>query len=182
MKNSRRTILVITPNFVKSEYTRFEYQVAQQEMLKRKHRIIPVLLDDISECKSTMDPNLQSILSSVTYLEWPNESDDKKAERFWKRLQLSLPKKRQNSDPDRITSSETVKSDDIKISVVSNKDTLENGVLHSNKAYYSEPDADYDTINELELDDYKSSTHKVVKKTKESGNEEDRYVKIDSYR
>ena len=181
MKNSRRTILVITPNFVKSEYTRFEYQVAQQEMLKRKHRIIPVLLDDISESKSTMDPNLKSILSSVTYLEWPHESDDKKTEKFWKRLQLSLPKKRQNSDTNRTSSSETVKADDIQLSVVSDKDTFGNGFVHSNKNYLSEPEADYDTINEFELDDNKTSTHKHMN-TQGPRNEEERYVRIDSYR
>jgi hypothetical protein len=56
--------MIITPSYVTSEFTKFEYQVAQQEMLKRKHRIIPILFDDISECKDAMDPNLKVILNS----------------------------------------------------------------------------------------------------------------------
>ena len=151
-------------------------------MLKRKHRIIPVLLDDISESKSSLDPNLKSILSSVTYLEWPHESDQKKTEKFWKRLQLSLPKKRQNSDSNGTSSSaETAKADDIKLSVVSDKDTFGNGFVHSNKNYiYTEPEADYDTINELELDNNKTATHRQTKTHEQE--DEDRYIRIDSYR
>lgn len=64
-------------------------------MLKRKHRIIPIMLEDISGVTSNMDKNLKGIINSVTYLEWPKESEkSKKEEKFWKRLQLSLPKKK----------------------------------------------------------------------------------------
>ena len=153
MQGSRRTILLISPSFVRSEFTRFEYQVAQQEMLKRKHRIIPVLLDDISDCQSSMDPNLKTILSSVTYLEWPGDScPDKKVDKFWKRLQLSLPKKRSNSDTSKTSSSGNIAFDDIRLSDVSKKDSFSNGISHSNQFWYSEPDVDYDTINEADLD------------------------------
>ncbi|KAH3867706.1 uncharacterized protein LOC127867596 [Dreissena polymorpha] len=91
---SRRTILILTPRYIESEFTRFEYEKAQQEMLKRKHRIIPIVLEDISGLSSTMDKSLKAIISSVTYLEWPIESESKKIDKFWKRLQLSLPKKK----------------------------------------------------------------------------------------
>ena len=39
-----------------------------------------------------MDPNLQFILDSITYLEWPGSSDEKSEASFWKRLELSMPK------------------------------------------------------------------------------------------
>lgn len=75
-------------------------------MLKRKHRIIPILLEDISSVKSGMDKNLKGIIDSVTYLEWPEPSCEKKVEKFWKRLILSLPKKKEASvDSNRISSS-----------------------------------------------------------------------------
>ncbi|XP_033727792.1 uncharacterized protein LOC117317104 [Pecten maximus] len=91
--NSRRTILILSPRFVRSEFTRLEYQVAQQEMLKRKHRIIPLLLEDISA--DTVDPNLKQILRCVTYLEYPGaDSSEKNMNRFWKKLSLAMPKKR----------------------------------------------------------------------------------------
>ncbi|XP_060577096.1 uncharacterized protein LOC132734378 isoform X2 [Ruditapes philippinarum] len=97
VEGSRRTIMVLTPRYVESEFTRFEYQKAQTEMLKRKHRIIPIMLEDISEV-SDIDKNLKGIIGSVTYLEWPSTEDtsnsSKKLDKFWKRLQLSLPKKK----------------------------------------------------------------------------------------
>lgn len=92
---SRRTILILTPRYVNSEFTRLEYQVAQHEMLKRKHRIIPVLLEDISTVNDTMDPNLKQILRCVTYLEYPGkDGSNKNINRFWKKLSLAMPKKR----------------------------------------------------------------------------------------
>ncbi|XP_045163074.2 uncharacterized protein LOC123527575 [Mercenaria mercenaria] len=97
VEGSRRTILILTPRYVESEFTRFEYQKAQTEMLKRKHRIIPIMLEDISEM-SDIDKNLKGIIGSVTYLEWPGSDEStnssKKLDKFWKRLQLSLPKKK----------------------------------------------------------------------------------------
>ncbi|OWF36139.1 neurogenic locus notch homolog protein 2-like [Mizuhopecten yessoensis] len=93
--NSRRTILILTPRYVTSEFTRFEYQVAQHEMLKRKHKIIPILLEDIADVNDNMDPNLKQIIKSVTYLAYPGaDSTEKKIDHFWKKLTLSMPKKR----------------------------------------------------------------------------------------
>lgn len=84
--------MILSPEYVQSEWCRMEYQKAQHEMLKLKHKIIPIVLADISEVKNT-DKNLKSIINSVTYLEWPGQENSKKAERFWKKLELSLPKK-----------------------------------------------------------------------------------------
>ncbi|KAL4237066.1 TIR domain [Mactra antiquata] len=101
IESSRRTIIVLSPEYVKSEWCRMEYQKAQHEMLKLKHKIIPVVLEDISEVNN-IDKNLKSIISSVTYLEWPGSDNSKKVEKFWKKLELSLPKK---STPSTISSS-----------------------------------------------------------------------------
>lgn len=109
VEDSRRTILVISQNYIESEWCRMEYQKAQHEMLKMKHKIIPVILEDISHLK--IDKNLKSIINSVTYIEWPGESDSKKLERFWKQLKLSMPKKQEhlpsNTMPSIISSSST---------------------------------------------------------------------------
>ncbi|KAK3600669.1 hypothetical protein CHS0354_029533 [Potamilus streckersoni] len=93
IENSRRTILVLSPAYVESEWCRMEYQKAQHEMLKLKHRIIPIMFENITGIRN-MDKNLRSILNSVTYVEWPGEdSDSKKYDKFWKKIRLSLPKK-----------------------------------------------------------------------------------------
>lgn len=68
--------------------------MAQTEMLKRRHRIIPLVLEDISPVKEYLDPNLEQIIHSVTYLEWPGDNESAKIQRFWKKLVLSMPKKK----------------------------------------------------------------------------------------
>lgn len=178
VKGSRRTILIITPGYLQSEHTMFDFYVAQQAMLERKHRIIPVLLDDISDFKSSMDPNLKTVLSSITYIEWPNDSsnNEKKIEKFWKRMQLSLPKKRSSSDTNTISPLDSVEANDIKfLSVKPVKDNFINGFTYSNKVFYSDPEEDYATINENDLDRNKNMENKyeTIGVT-----DEDRYMRI----
>ncbi|KAH3696182.1 delta and Notch-like epidermal growth factor-related receptor [Dreissena polymorpha] len=91
VENSRRTILVISPHYLASNFTKMEWQLAQQKMLECKNKIIPILLEDISSYKDTIDPNLKSILDSVTYIEWPGDQS-KKVDTFWQRINLSMPK------------------------------------------------------------------------------------------
>ncbi|XP_062566453.1 uncharacterized protein LOC134228775 [Saccostrea cucullata] len=93
IENSRRTIMILSPNYVESEWCRMEYQKAQHEMLKRKHRIIPIMFRDITKCDK-FDKALGDILRTVTYIQWPEDGDSNKIERFWNQLRLSLPKKR----------------------------------------------------------------------------------------
>ncbi|KAH3693317.1 uncharacterized protein LOC127863166 [Dreissena polymorpha] len=92
IENSRRTIIVLSPEYVKSEWCRMEYQKAQHEMLKLKHKIIPIVLEPIHDL-SNVDTNLKSLLNSVTYLEWPGLENNKKVDKFWQQMELSLPKK-----------------------------------------------------------------------------------------
>ena len=88
IQHSRRTILILSPSFLQSEWTRLEYQVAQHEMLKLRHRIIPVMFRDITHLKDT-DENLKVIINSVTYVTWPG--DVSKQGEFWEALRKALP-------------------------------------------------------------------------------------------
>ena len=128
-----------------------------------------MLLDDITECKTFMDPNLKAILESVTYIEWPSDcSNQKKVDKFWKRMVLSLPKKRSEtskSSPADVASKSSptdfVAVDEIKLSELSSTVHQSNGTVYSNKAYYGEPEDDYDTINEDEIDKYRKFTNTI---------------------
>ncbi|PVD23385.1 hypothetical protein C0Q70_16653 [Pomacea canaliculata] len=93
IENSRRTIMVLSPAYVQSEWCRLEYQKAQHEMLKLKHKIIPVVLEDVDHV-SFVDKNLKNILDTVTYIKWPGPDDSKRTEKFWKLVELSMPKKK----------------------------------------------------------------------------------------
>ena len=68
-----------------------EYQVAQQEMLKLRHKIIPIMFRDVSDMDS-MDKCLKFILRTITYLKWPGDTDTKGQKRFWEQLKLTMPK------------------------------------------------------------------------------------------
>ena len=73
-------------------FFRFEFQRAFHEMLKRKLRIIPIILEDISDCK-LLNPTLAAILDSVTHIQYPGpQAEERKLRRFWKRLKLCMPK------------------------------------------------------------------------------------------
>lgn len=95
IQKSRRTILVISPNYAEGEWPRFEYQAAQKEMLGMRHRIIPILFKDVSKVNK-LDVNLRYIMDKITYIEWPGEEDEAALSRFWEQLRLSMPKKKQS--------------------------------------------------------------------------------------
>lgn len=92
IEKSRRTILVVSPDYVSGEWTRMEYQVAQQEMLNLRHKIIPIMYRDI-DCINDVDKNLKLILNSITYIKWPDGKKHKEIEKFWEQLRLTMPKK-----------------------------------------------------------------------------------------
>ena len=77
-----------------SEWTKFEYQVAQQEMLRKRQRIIPIIFREFD--REGIDKNLQIIMSSITYIRWP--TDETKQKKFWERLAKTLPKQQVTSD------------------------------------------------------------------------------------
>ena len=133
MERSRRTILVLSPNYVSSEWCRLEYQKAQQEMLKLRHKIIPVVLEDVRKVPG-VDKTLHTIMDTVTYIEWPGESkhtvskgagrgisgDTKQADvdHFWKLLACSMPKKKKSSCANGYTRSLSRTSDDVALTAV----------------------------------------------------------------
>lgn len=92
IEKSRRTILVLSPDYVNGEWTRMEYQVAQQEMLSLRHKIIPIIFRDIGDMK-LIDKNLKLILNAITYIKWPTTQKNKEKEKFWQQLRLTMPKK-----------------------------------------------------------------------------------------
>lgn len=110
--HSRRTIVLLTPRFFESEFTLFEYQQAQYEMLHERIRIIPILLEDISSVKYDVDKHLYQNINSSTHIKWPRNENDAKQDRFWKRLVLSMPKKRDVEERRKLSSTISPRSMD----------------------------------------------------------------------
>ena len=101
MEKSRRTILLITPEYLKDGWPKLQLLTATHQMMEKKHGIIPVILRDINHVTDDIDPVLRNIMKSFTCIKWPQDDDPKKIKVFWEHLRLELPKKKKkknNSD------------------------------------------------------------------------------------
>ena len=84
---SRKIILVLSPNFVASEWCYQEMQMAHMRLLDDNLDVLVlVLLDDIPENKMTL--LLRKILCRKEYLKWPKNRAGQRL--FWQRLREEL--------------------------------------------------------------------------------------------
>ena len=84
---SRKTILVLSPNFVECEWCYQEMQMAQMRLLDDNLDVLVlVLLNDIPENKMTL--LLRKILCRKEYLKWPKDRAGQRL--FWQRLREEL--------------------------------------------------------------------------------------------
>ncbi|KAF4524450.1 hypothetical protein B566_EDAN018100 [Ephemera danica] len=83
VESSRRTIMVLSENFIRSEWCRFEFKSAHHQVLRdRRRRLIVVLLGDIPHRE--LDPDIRLYLKTNTYLQWGDKL-------FWEKLRYALP-------------------------------------------------------------------------------------------
>lgn len=81
--SSRRTIMILSKNFIKSEWCRFEFKSAHHQVLRdRRRRLIVILLGDLPQ--KDLDPDIRLYLKTNTYLQWGDKL-------FWQRLRFALP-------------------------------------------------------------------------------------------
>lgn len=83
VESSRRTIMVLSENFIKSEWCRFEFKSAHHQVLRdRRRRLILVLLGEVPQ--KDLDPDIRLYLKTNTYLQWGDKL-------FWEKLRFALP-------------------------------------------------------------------------------------------
>ena len=83
VEKSRRTIILLSENFMKSEWCQYEFKAAHYRVLHDKTiRIIMILLDD--KPPQNLDPELKLYIKTNTYLEWKDPW-------FWEKLKYALP-------------------------------------------------------------------------------------------
>jgi len=81
--SSRRTILVLSKNFLHGEWSRFEFKAALRDALKGKGRsVILLLVGDV--CPRDLDADLKKRISSHTVLVWGDKL-------FWQKLRFAMP-------------------------------------------------------------------------------------------
>jgi len=83
MEESRKVILVISRNFTRSNYCKYEIDLARMlSVEKARNLIVPVMLEDVR--MEDMSDSLRRIVRKLTYIEWPQWEPDR--EEFWQRL------------------------------------------------------------------------------------------------
>ena len=91
MQASHCTVMVVSKNFLKSDWCKYEFRMAHYNAIKEKHnRVIVVLIEDITG--EDIEDDLKVYMKTNTYL----KHDDAK---FWPRFLMSLPKPSGKSNP-----------------------------------------------------------------------------------
>ncbi|CAH1243047.1 IGFALS [Branchiostoma lanceolatum] len=84
VETSRRTIILLSQNFVDSEWCALEFKAAHRQVLEdRRNRIVVIVLDDLE--LQNVDKDLQFYLKTNTYLKWGDPW-------FWSKLCYALPR------------------------------------------------------------------------------------------
>ena len=83
IENSKRTIVVLSDNFLECEWCKFGFQTAHQQVLhERNNRMIVIVMHDIDEKR--LDPQLKIHMKTRTYLKYRDPW-------FWEKLFFSMP-------------------------------------------------------------------------------------------
>lgn len=84
VESSKRSVLILSENFIKSEWCRYELKSAHHEVLRNRKnkRLIVIVLGEIPS--RDLDPDIRLYLKSNTYIRWGDKN-------FWEKLRYAMP-------------------------------------------------------------------------------------------
>ncbi|XDV35197.1 hypothetical protein PO909_005191 [Leuciscus waleckii] len=97
--NSRKTVCLITHNYLKSVWCSHEIQVASFRLFdEQKDVLVLVFLEDIPTQQLSPYYRMRKLVKKRTYLRWPKPGEDTRA--FWQKLKMAIETK-ENMEEDR---------------------------------------------------------------------------------
>lgn len=89
MDQSRCLLLLISEDFLNSQWCQFEMNLAQHRLLEtRREKLILVLLEDIPSRKQPR--TLKYLMRTKTYIKWPQNGGKDEKNLFWRRLKKAI--------------------------------------------------------------------------------------------
>ncbi|XP_064608611.1 LOW QUALITY PROTEIN: uncharacterized protein LOC135472843 [Liolophura sinensis] len=86
VENSRCTLMMVTPNFLESEWCMYEFKTAHQRVLSKDCKVVMILDDKVST--RGMDKTMAAYVKTYTYIKFKDRL-------FWEKLLYALPKPRE---------------------------------------------------------------------------------------
>merc|ERR1712106_209715 len=84
VQESRRTIIVLSKEYVKADWTKMEFNEAHKHSIHdKRQRLIPLVHGEVP-CMDSMDKDLQSYVKLRAYI-------DTRDRQFWKKIRRILP-------------------------------------------------------------------------------------------
>jgi protein toll len=84
VNDARRTIIVMSPHYLQSNWAQWEFRVAQSHAATEKRsRIIVILYGDIGDINK-LEPDIRDYLKLNTYVKWGDKW-------FWEKLKYAMP-------------------------------------------------------------------------------------------
>ncbi|CAH1798255.1 unnamed protein product [Owenia fusiformis] len=100
ISKSNKIILIISQNFLRSGWCKFEMNLARGELATRRRDCLILILKEPKELlpRELINPTLRSLLDTRVYLEWSEEEDRKLL--FWQKMRDGLGEPRFRGEED----------------------------------------------------------------------------------